>query len=161
MKFSRFSAEEAGLIVLDRNYEEEALLQSPGGLQDGNVQEDLVDVERFNVEESIMGSSSNVNNNDEERKTIATREGDTEFHVFDGRNKLGEKVVLSSDQMRKMMSLMIWEVSPEKTEAEVKEAVMKVDWKEAVANTNRCLARSRARGGGMYEEHEETEGREM
>ena len=164
MKFSRFSAEEAGLIVYDRNYdEEEALLQSPGGGRDGNVQEDLVNVERINEEESIMGSSSNVNNNDEEekRKTYNTGEVDTEFHVFDGRNRTGEKVVLTTDQMRKMMSLMIWEVSPEKTEEQVKEAVRKVNWKEAVANTNGCLARSRAMGGGMYEEHEETEGREM
>ena len=164
MKFSRFSAEEAGLIVYDRNYdEEEALLQSPGGGRDGNVQEDLVEVERINEEESIMGSASTVNNNDEEEKTktIAMREEDTEFHVFDGRNKMGEKVVMSSDQMRKVMSLMIWEVSPEKTEEEVKEAVGKVNWKEAVANTNMCLARSKARGGGMYTEYEETEGREM
>ena len=164
MKFSRFTAEEAGLIVYDRNYdEEEALLQSPGGGQDGNVQEDLVEVERINEEESIMGSASIVNNNDEEEKTktIAMREEDTEFHVFDGRNKMGEKVVMTSDQMRKVMSLMIWEVSPEKTEEEVKEAVGKVNWKEAVANTNMCLARSKARGGGMYDEYEETEGREM
>ena len=164
MKFSRFSAEEAGLIVYDRNYdEEEALLQSPGGGRDGNVQEDLVEVERINEEESIMGSASTVNNNDEEEKTktIAMREEDTEFHVFDGRNKMGEKVVMTSDQMRKVMSLMIWEVSPEKTEEEVKEAVGKVNWKEAVANTNKCLARSKARGGGMYTEYEETEGREM
>ena len=95
------------------------------------------------------------------RDTRNTREVDTEFHVFDGRNRMGDKVVLTSDQMREMMSLMIWEVSPEKTEEEVKEAVRKVNWKEAVANTNRCLARSRAMGGGMYEEHEETEGREM
>ena len=164
MKFSRFSAEEAGLIVYDRNYdEEEALLQSPGGGRDGNVQEDLVEVERINEEESIMGSASTVNNNDKEEKTktIAMREEDTEFHVFDGRNKMGEKVVMTSDQMRKVMSLMIWEVSPEKTEEEVKEAVGKVNWKEAVANTNKCLARSKARGGGMYTEYEETEGREM
>ena len=164
MKFSRFSAEEAGLIVYDRNYdEEEALLQSPGGGRDGNVQEDLVEVERINEEESIMGSASTVNNNDEEEKTktIAMREEDTEFHVFDGRNKMGEKVVMTSDQMRKVMSLMILEVSPEKTVEEVKEAVGKVNWKEAVANTNKCLARSKARGGGMYDEYEETEGREM
>ena len=164
MKFSRFSAEEAGLIVYDRNYdEEEALLQSPGGGRDGNVQESLVEVEKINVEESIMGSASTVNNNDEEEKmkTIARREEDTEFHVFDGRNKMGEKVVMTSEQMRKVMSLMIWEVSPEKTEEEVKEAVGKVNWKEAVANTNKGLARSKARGGGMYSEYEETEGREM
>ena len=164
MKFSRFSAEEAGLIVYDRNYdEEEALLQSPGGGRDGNVQEDLVEVERINEVESIMGSASTVNNNDEEEKTktIAMREEDTEFHVFDGRNKMGEKVVMTSDQMRKVMSLMILEVSPEKTVEEVKEAVGKVNWKEAVANTNKCLARSKARGGGMYDEYEETEGREM
>ena len=164
MKFSRFSAEEAGLIVYDRNYdEEEALLQSPGGGRDGNVQEDLADVERINEEESIMGSASIVNNNDEEEetKTAAMSEEDTEFHVFDGRNKMGEKVVMTSDQMRKVMSLMIWEISPEKTEEEVKEAVGKVNWKEAVTNTNKCLARSKARGGGMYSEYEETEGREM
>ena len=162
MRFDRFTAEEAGLVVLERNFEEEALLQNllmPRTVE--SVREDLVEVERNTMEEGDEGSPTAANNNGKEEKI--TEEGETEFHVFDGLNRAGEKVILTTEQMKKVFSLMIEEVPPEKTgeevEEEVENAVRKVDWKMAVLNTNRCLARNKGRGGSC-EKVAESEGRE-
>ena len=56
MRFDRFTAEEAGLVILERNFEEEALLQnSPMPRTVESVREDLVEVERNTIEEGCRG----------------------------------------------------------------------------------------------------------
>ena len=137
MRFDRFTAEEAGLVVLDRNYEEEALL-----LNSPSPRKSLVEVERNILEEGVEGPSgaTTINNNGGvEEKT------GNEVHVFDGLNKDGEKVMMTTDQMKKVLSLMIEEISPEKSPEEVERVVGRVDWRMAVINTNCCLARGRGK----------------
>ena len=157
MRFNRFTAEEAGLVVIDRNYEEEALLlNSPSPRVDEERGEDLVEVERSNLEEGAMGSPDTANNNGQgEKSEEKKKEGDMEFHVFDGLNRAGEKVVMTTEQMKNVLRCMIVEISPEKSGEEVDDAVRRVDWKTAVHNTNRCLARYQGKDQGEEEKDEE------
>ena len=157
MRFNRFTAEEAGLVVIDRNYEEEALLlNSPSPRVDEERGEDLVEVERSNLEEGALGSPDTANNNGQgEKSEEKKKEGDMEFHVFDGLNRAGEKVVMTTEQMKNVLRLMMVEISPEKSGEEVDDAVRRVDWKMAVHNTNRCLVRNQGKDQGEEEKDEE------
>ena len=151
MRFDRFTAEEAGLVVLDRNFEEEALLQSSP-----SPRNNLVGVERNIMEEGVEGSPKITTNNNNGGEEEEEKTGD-EAHVFDGLNRDGEKVVMTTDQMKKILSLMIVEISPEKSAEEVEGVVKKVDWKMAVSNTNRCLVKNR---GNDHIDQNEVEGGE-
>ena len=162
MRYPRFSAAEAGLVVYERNYEEEELLQatpSKDQEKEGGVSATTREEEGIHSPGvHLMSKKINDSGNDEDeakRRTEASNNNadDEEKHTFNAKNAAGEKVVLTATQMKKVLNLLIEEISPEKTPGEVREMVNQVDLGEITRKTNAGLRNLRGRTG----EHEDQE----
>ena len=190
-RFPRFTAQEAGLVVLDRDFKEEMeterLLQTPPRKTKSSneglelLREDMgsasssksgINLDSSKIEESKAemteegmeddGQKDATNNN-----TEAEKEKD---HVFDSKDATGKKVVMTAHQMRMVLKLLIEEVSPEKPTQEIHEMVMKVDLEEITRRTNAGVRRMRMHEEqghdideaiGAEERVDDTEGKEM
>ena len=165
-RFPRFNAQQAGLVVLDRDYKEEEemeeeemekLLQttpkrskpemddpeilrestgSTSSTKSGIHLEESKIDEETGEEDGKKEERGAHNNNNEEEKM-------EEEHVFDSEDATGKKVVMTAHQMRMVLKLLIEEVSPEKSANEVHEAAMKVDLGEIARKTNAGIRRMR------------------
>ena len=151
MTYRRFTAAEAGLVLLDQEFdcEDENLLQSPtrnppgpsGAEEREEVEVQMEEGVELRSEEELAQGESSTNNNGEEK------DRDGEEHILDAKNAAGETVKLTAHQLRMVLGLLIQEASPEKPEAEVDEMARNVDLTEMIRKTNEGLRRSRAARG--------------